>query len=281
MSPIPQLAVVLGSLNRRALLQRTLASVRANGFSGALEIIVVDGGSADGTCDWLAKQRDVLTIVQPNYKVPGANGVLRRAHSWGEFINMGFRQARAPWILMVSDDLLLCPGAIANSLQQMQELQRQGRRLGGGALFWRDYPRDRNYHVKLLPGGFVHINHGFYWKEALEAIGYADETSYEFYGADGDLTMRLNLAGWQTVALVSSYAEHLNHPVRWGRLLALGKERPPIEDMEIFETKYRYLTPGPLGFARKWSDGRRTASVFWRTSPWACAQGILRRWTNR
>ena len=50
------ISVVLGSKNRKNLLKATINSIRKNGFHGNLEIIVIDGGSTDGTCSWLAKQ---------------------------------------------------------------------------------------------------------------------------------------------------------------------------------------------------------------------------------
>ncbi len=273
----PELSVVLGSLNRRRLLQQTVRSIRTNGFHGAMEIIVIDGGSTDGTCEWLARQRDVLTLVQPNFRIRQADGSNRRAHTWGEFINLGFRQARAPWILMVSDDVVLCPGAMENGLVELRNLQKQGKKVGGGAMFWREYPRDRNYHVKLLPGGFVHINHGFFLKEALAAVGYADETSFEFYGADGDLTMRLNLDGWRTCALENSYAEHLSHRLRWRRLLSGKAERTPNRDMETFARKYGHMGHPVQSMKKDWQDSSRAALAFWKTDWKACVEGIVRR----
>ena len=63
MNKMYDLSVVMGSKNRKNLLKATINSIRTNGFNGNIEIIVVDGGSNDGTCDWLAKQTDVFTIV--------------------------------------------------------------------------------------------------------------------------------------------------------------------------------------------------------------------------
>ena len=268
MAARPDLSGVLGSLNRRRLLAATIRSIRENGFSGKMEIIVVDGGSTDGTCEWLARQVDILTIIQPNYKVRSPNGGLRRAHTWGEFMNLGFRRAIAPWILMVSDDLLLCPGCIQAGLDQIQTASVSGRMLGGGAMFYRDYPRNSSYHVKLLPGGVVHINHGFYSKAALESVGYADESRFEFYGADGELTMRLNREGFRTVALEGSFAEHLAHTPRLLRWLSKSRDPNVEADMRMFESLFGSQQAGQeIMTQRNHADPNGTARQFWLRCP--------------
>lgn len=81
MNKMYDLSVVMGSKNRKNLLKATINSIRTNGFNGNIEIIVVDGGSNDGTCDWLAKQTDVFTIVQPNYTTINDKGIKCKAHS--------------------------------------------------------------------------------------------------------------------------------------------------------------------------------------------------------
>lgn len=240
-------------------------------------MIVVDGGSHDGTCEWLARQRDVLTIVQPNYKVRHPDGSLRRAHTWGEFINMGFRAAHAPWIVMVSDDMILCPGALQSGYDELNQLAAKGNQIGGGAFFWRDYPRAAMYHVKLLPGGFVHINHGFFNKVALESVDYADEDSFEFYGSDSDLTMRLNLSGWSTIALHQSYAEHLNHKVSIKHWLK-RESYTSDSDMAAFYARYCHLDYAQKGIEKNWHDPIQTARRFWSVDPIACVQGIFLRY---
>ncbi len=274
----PDVSVVLGSLNRRRLLARTIQSVRENGFAGKLEIIVVDGGSHDGTCEWLAHQKDVLTIIQPNYKLKQPDGRLHRAHTWGEFMNMGFRAAQAPWVVMVSDDLILCPNALQSGYDHLNRLAALGEQIGGGAFFWRDYPRSVCYHVKLLPNDVVHVNHGFFNVVALAEVGYADETNFEFYGADGDLSMRLNLAGWKTVPLDNALAEHLTHRINWrGRLLS--QKNPSIQaDMSTFEERYRNLEYRETAQSKTWMDPRHSARAFWSVAPFTCLQGYLLRY---
>jgi glycosyltransferase involved in cell wall biosynthesis len=99
-----QISIVLGSYNRRKFLEGAIHSVRKNGIKVPYEIIVVDGGSTDGTLRWLNKQKDIITIVQHNRGSFRGKPVERR--SWGYFMNLGFKCARGRFIVMISDDTL-------------------------------------------------------------------------------------------------------------------------------------------------------------------------------
>ena len=205
------ISVVMGSKNRKNLIKATINSIRNNGFNGNIEIIVVDGGSTDGTCNWLAKQKDVFTIIQPNYSVINDKGIKVRAHSWGEFMNIGFKTAHSDYICMVSDDLILAPGCLQKGYDEMKRRIDVGEKIGGGAFFFREYPRGTDYHVAWSFGKFVNVNHGFYYKPALASVGWLDEKSFNFYQGDVDIIMRLNEKGLSTIPLYGCFALHLSH----------------------------------------------------------------------
>jgi len=205
------ISVIIGSKNRKNLLKQTINSIRNNGFSGKMEIIVIDGGSTDGTCSWLSKQRDILTIIQPNFKIIDNDGISVLNHSWGAFMNIAFKYSSADWIVMISDDLLLEKGCLELGFKELVKRTNEGEKIGGAAFYFREYPRFNYYRVSILPSGYININHGFYNKKALIEINYFDEKTFNFYCADGDLVMRLNNSNWKTVDLLNSFANHLVH----------------------------------------------------------------------
>lgn len=230
------ISVVLGSKNRKKLIRATIESIRKNKFNGLIEIIVIDGGSTDGTCDWLAKQTDVFTVIQPNYTITDEDGVRCKAHSWGEFMNIGFKYSHSDYIVMVSDDLILAPNCLQKGYDEIKRRIESGEKIGGGAFYFREYPRHDYYRVITIPKGYININHGFYYKPALEDVNWLDEVNYYFYYGDSDITMRLNEKGWKTIPLDECYAAHLAH-------LPVDKKKIPkwyLIDIDTFNKMYPY-----------------------------------------
>src|SRR5256885_7535383 len=190
----PVVSVVIGTYNRRAYLEDTIETVRAELDGVAHELIVVDGGSPDGSVRWLVRQKDVLTIVQHNRGEWRGRPVERR--SWGYFMNLGFKAARGKYACMLSDDCLVVPGAIRNGLELFERELGAGRKLGAAAFYFRDWPAEARYRVGVTFGDRMFVNHGLYLREALETVGYAREEPYVFYHADGDLSLRKGEAGY-------------------------------------------------------------------------------------
>lgn len=93
---VTALSVVLGSYNRRDLLVSALDSVRKTATGIDVTFIVVDGGSTDGSREYLAAQSDVVLI--------GQRGPLTGAV---KAFNLGFAyalDAGAEWIAHFNDD---------------------------------------------------------------------------------------------------------------------------------------------------------------------------------
>jgi len=205
----PLVSVVIGSYNRRLFLKAAIKSVRTNGQTFPYEMIVVDGGSTDGTLRYLQKQKDVITIIQHNHGEFRGKKLERR--SWGYFMNLGFKAAQGKYILMISDDSLLVPGAIENGVRMFEELLAEGQKVGGVAFYWRNWPEEQKYKLNRALRRYILVNHGLFLRDALEEVGWIDEDTFKFYCADSDLAVKLSLAGYQIVGCKSALVEHFNH----------------------------------------------------------------------
>ncbi|MGH7388990.1 MAG: FkbM family methyltransferase [Candidatus Rokuibacteriota bacterium] len=259
----PTLSIVIGSYNRRPFLRLAIDSVRDNDISVPYEIIVVDGGSDDGTLQWLAEQKDVITIVQHNRGEFRGHPIKRR--SWGYFMNLAFKSAQGKYVLMLSDDCLLLRNAVSLGLQRFDELHAEGRRVGGVAFYFRNWPDETTYYVQRTLGGKLFVNHGMYLRQALEDVGWADENRYIFYKADGDLCLKMWRAGWEVVDCPGAFVEHHAHAntaVRETNTAVLDHDRQAYLERwkGIYYDPYRADQRGRVGL--DFEDPERTADRF-------------------
>ncbi len=204
----PIVSVVLGSYNRLKLLKLTIDSIRQEIKNLESEIIVIDGGSTDGSLQWLKKQKDVITILQHNRGIWKGQKIKRR--SWGYFMNIGFKAASGKYVCMLSDDCLIIPNALVNGINFFEEKLSKGEKVGAAAFYWRDWPVIEDYIVSFNFDN-LYVNHGLYLKEALEDIGYIDEENFFFYCGDSDLCLKMKHKGWQVLEAPDSYIEHYAH----------------------------------------------------------------------
>ncbi|MEM7412281.1 MAG: glycosyltransferase [Myxococcota bacterium] len=101
----PRLSVVFLSYNRRDMLRDGLASV-VNQDHDSVQIVVVDNASEDGSADMVRAEFPQVELVALTENC----GIRGR--------NVGFREARAPVVLSLDDDIrLLRPGALARVLE--------------------------------------------------------------------------------------------------------------------------------------------------------------------
>ncbi len=205
----PLISVVLGTYNRLEFLKLTIQSIRQELAGFRHEILVVDGGSTDGTGKWLIAQKDVITIIQHNRGEWMGKPIERR--SWGYFMNLVFKAAKGKYVCMVSDDCLVIPGAIRNGYALFEEKLSKGDRVGSVAFYWRNWPQQKEYRVGLTLGNKMFPNHGLFLKDALEKIGYIDEDTFEFYHADGDLCLKMWDQGYTCIDSPDSFIEHYSH----------------------------------------------------------------------
>jgi glycosyltransferase involved in cell wall biosynthesis len=96
----PLFSVVIATLDRAEMLARSLDSVLSQDFSD-VEVIVVDGGSTDGTAALLAGLGSKVRTIQERGGGPGGAR------------NLGVAEARGRFVVFVDSDDVLLPGALA------------------------------------------------------------------------------------------------------------------------------------------------------------------------
>jgi len=229
-------SIVLGTYNRLELLKKTIDNIRTESFGLSRELIVIDGGSTDGTMEWLANQIDIITIIQHNRSRDQDAPIPRR--SWGYFMNLGFKITQGKYVLMVSDDCILLPGSLKSGIDQFERLNRKGR-IGGLAFYFRNWPEEEHYYVQRTLGGKLMVNHGLFLRRALENVGWIEEDYYMFYKADGDLCLKLWERGYKVLEAESSYVEHYMDNAE---LVRVQNNRTQKEDAERYRSKWKYHT---------------------------------------
>lgn len=203
-----KISIILGSYNRKRFLKATIESIRSNNIKREYEIIVIDGGSSDGSIKYLIKQKDIITILQHNHGT--WKGEKLRRKSWGFFMNLGFKSATGEYICMISDDCLLPKNVIVKGINEI-ERQAKEKKIGGIAFYFRDWPNEKKYKVHYTYGDNLAINHGIYTKEALESVGYINDKDYQFYCADGDLSLKIWMKGYKIIRSKNCFVEHHAH----------------------------------------------------------------------
>lgn len=91
-----RIAIVLGTYNRLPCLQGLVTSVRDKAGTDEYDLIIVDGGSIDGSWEWLKEQPDVIPV-------PEEGGLQGAVHAF----NLGFAIAverKYPYIVHLNDD---------------------------------------------------------------------------------------------------------------------------------------------------------------------------------
>ncbi|MBK8442833.1 MAG: glycosyltransferase family 2 protein [Sphingobacteriales bacterium] len=106
-------SVVLTSYNHLPLLQRAFASLLAQTYS-PLEIIIVDDGSTDGSCEWIAATAEQYPQQVRYFFQPQNVGIPRNK-------NTGFKMAKGEWITYLDGDDWYYPEKISSEIAALRQ----------------------------------------------------------------------------------------------------------------------------------------------------------------
>jgi tetratricopeptide (TPR) repeat protein len=144
------------------------------------EVIVVDGGSTDGTKEFLSAQPDNVKVIFDE-KLEGAV----------KAFNKGLRAAQGEYVCWLNDDILV----IENALDEMFNFLKDERhaKIGMGAFYYTIMDKDgrcsHNFIINDV-AGIPYADQGMLRTSLMKEMGYFDESFFK-YSFDPDFSMRV------------------------------------------------------------------------------------------
>ena len=224
-----QLSIVIVTWNCKKYLQDCLDSIAGYRRDSAVEVIVVDNASQDGTPEMVRDFYPEVTLV-----ATGANLGFPRG------TNVGIQRSSGKYLSLINPDVRVLDGCIQKMMAYMDDNPRVGllgprmlsvdgtvgRSCMGSPTLWNLFCRalalDTLMPRSKLFGGFlmqyfdrdrvaeVDILNGWFWMtraEAVQEVGLLDESLF-MYADDLDWSRRFRQAGWKVVYFPEAEAIH-------------------------------------------------------------------------
>jgi GT2 family glycosyltransferase len=238
----PRVSIVIATYNRCARLAKCLDSVARN-VTVAHEVIVVGGGTGDGTEELLAARSDVRFIAET------------RREGAARAYNKGFRAARAEFVMWLNDDSWPLPGSVEAALEFHE---REANDDVGMVAFYHNEDRAWNkldtiehagatfsiYNVRGTP----FANFGLLRRDLLERVGYLDEGFY-YCGWDPDLALKIQRREHRRVigcrAALIHHEEHLDERKRSDQSTRAESDNARLFAKWALPEKFTYPDPTP------------------------------------
>jgi hypothetical protein len=233
----PTVSVVMPSLNHARYLGPAVCSVLAQAQHD-VELIVMDGGSDDGTLS-------LLTDLAAHHR--------GRLRWWSgpdggpaDAVNAAVQRARAPLIGWLNSDDLYAPGAIGHALDHMRRhpghvmVYGQGEHVDGNGTLTARYPtQPPSAPLSAFTGGcFICQPTAFFRRDAFLALGGLDNTLRTAF--DFDLWLRMFKAYPGRIGFID--AELAQSRLHEGSITLRFRERVAMEGLQVLR---RHLGRAP------------------------------------
>jgi glycosyltransferase involved in cell wall biosynthesis len=201
------ISIVTGTLNRR----HTLEGLIKNTVDAwdKLELVLVDGGSTDGTIEYVKSlNHPLIKLIEVGERSP-----------YWHYMNLGVRNASHEYICQWNDDVLM--------VNKWEEVFDEVKNYDASLFAWQygDFEANFPYEWNLCcyfdgPGlvpGVGHeivMNYGIYKKNVFRKVGLYNN-AYFYYCADGDMSFRawafdLSVRPFPNIHVVSLITEREN-----------------------------------------------------------------------
>ena len=226
------LSIVFGTYNRYSLLVDCIESIRQSVGNLHYEIIVVDGGSTDGSRQYLANQPDVVFLGE--WELEGAIRAF----------NKGFSLTKG-WATCQLNDDCVCIGSV---LSDAYHYLRANQDAVGQIAFYFDTACNGQFRRGDIVNGFVTANLGMCQTLLGHAVGWWGQEDHT-YGGDNRLSMEIWQLGYKVVALEQFKVHHIGDH---------GGPRRPNLDASNFWARWggREIAIPPVPISREELEGR-------------------------
>jgi GT2 family glycosyltransferase len=112
---MPDLSIVIVNYNTRDHLQRCLESIQREHHPLAIQVIVVDNGSKDGSAAMARQTMPEAVVIEPGYNTWFTGGN-----------NLGMRVATGDYVLILNPDTLFPPGTLPKMVTFLREHPKAG-----------------------------------------------------------------------------------------------------------------------------------------------------------
>jgi glycosyltransferase involved in cell wall biosynthesis len=172
------ISIVTGTLNRLDYLKKVIENtVDSNDL---LELVLVDGGSTDGTIEYLISlNHDRIKLIEYG----------ERSYYWN-YMNLGIKNSSHEWICQWNDDVIL-----ENTWDEVIEKLEDS--IDFYLFSWKEL--EGGYVIYDTENEFV-LNYGIYNKKIFKEIGMYNN-SYKYYFCDGDMSFRCKSFGYKSKKL--------------------------------------------------------------------------------
>jgi GT2 family glycosyltransferase len=203
-------SVVIPSCNEGEMLRRTVQSVLAQPCERAVDVVVVDDGSTDGSCDAVGHLPDVRVVRGRGLGVPGARNAGAAAATGDVLIFLdGHCRVTPGWADRLAQ--ALAPADVAIAAPAITELEDDGQR--GCGMVWTNRRLETAwieasaggppFVVPFAPGGCQAFR-----AETFGLVGRFDEGMTRWGFEDIEISLRSWLLGYRVLGVPDAVVGH-------------------------------------------------------------------------